>query len=192
MTETVLRDLFGDLLGGLEPDRYAHSIAVGMALVEVAGEAPARHRADLVAAGVLHDVGYSPEVVDTGFHPVDGAAHLSAAGFSPVVCDLVATHTIATREAVERGLAWDSFAPFVLVGHQDVERLRQLVTWADLTTGPTGRRVAVHERLDGILARYSSETPVHRYVVKHRQLLTRLGNRPIAAGDAVEPLVIAP
>jgi hypothetical protein len=35
----------------------------------------------LVAAAWLHDVGYAPELAVTGFHPLDGAQHLEAAGF---------------------------------------------------------------------------------------------------------------
>ena len=31
---------------------------------------------DLVAAAWLHDIGYAPELVDTGFHPLDGARYL--------------------------------------------------------------------------------------------------------------------
>ena len=31
---------------------------------------------DLMAAAWLHDVGYAPELVETGFHPLDGARFL--------------------------------------------------------------------------------------------------------------------
>ena len=31
----------------------------------------------LVAAAWLHDIGYAPDLVDTGFHPLDGARFLS-------------------------------------------------------------------------------------------------------------------
>lgn len=34
----------------------------------------------LVAAAWLHDIGYAPELRDTGFHPLDGARHLEALG----------------------------------------------------------------------------------------------------------------
>jgi len=30
----------------------------------------------LVAAALLHDIGYAPDLVDTGFHPIDGARYL--------------------------------------------------------------------------------------------------------------------
>ena len=30
----------------------------------------------LVAAAWLHDIGYAPDLVDTGFHPLDGARYL--------------------------------------------------------------------------------------------------------------------
>ena len=34
----------------------------------------------LTQAAVLHDVGYAPDVAITGFHPLDGARHLSRSG----------------------------------------------------------------------------------------------------------------
>ena len=35
---------------------------------------------DLVAAAWLHDIGYAPELVETGFHPLDGARYLRRDG----------------------------------------------------------------------------------------------------------------
>ena len=35
---------------------------------------------DLVAAAWLHDIGYAPELVETGFHPLDGARYLRREG----------------------------------------------------------------------------------------------------------------
>ena len=56
-------------------------------------------RAELVAAAVLHDIGYSH--VDTGLHALDGARFLAGLGFSRVVCNLVVHHTASTFEAEE-------------------------------------------------------------------------------------------
>ncbi|WP_349497869.1 HD domain-containing protein [Actinoallomurus iriomotensis] len=62
------RDLARQLLERPLPRRWAHTQGVAGRAESLAGEA------DLLAAAAwLHDIGYSPEVVDTGFHPLDGA-----------------------------------------------------------------------------------------------------------------------
>jgi putative nucleotidyltransferase with HDIG domain len=58
----------------------------------------------LVAAAWLHDVGYAPDVVETGFHPLDGARYLASLGASERVVNLVARHSYAILEAELRGL----------------------------------------------------------------------------------------
>ncbi|WP_237710871.1 hypothetical protein [Saccharopolyspora spinosa] len=42
----------------------------------------------LVAAAVLHDVGYAAQLVDTGFHPVDRARFLRSVGADERLCAL--------------------------------------------------------------------------------------------------------
>src|ERR1700757_5247021 len=63
--------------------------------------------ADLLeAAAWLHDIGYAPELADTGFHPLDGARYLrDVEHVDPTLCRLVANHSCAFFEAEERGLA---------------------------------------------------------------------------------------
>ena len=58
----------------------------------------------LIAAAYLHDIGYAPELEDTGFHPLDGARWLRAQGQERLAC-LVAHHSGAWFEAEARGLA---------------------------------------------------------------------------------------
>nr|WP_244167179.1 HD domain-containing protein [Micromonospora marina] len=55
----------------------------------------------LVAAAFLHDIGYSPEIRDTGFHALDGARWLRRNGFEPRLAGLVAYHSCAAYEAAE-------------------------------------------------------------------------------------------
>src|SRR5262245_48053414 len=59
----------------------------------------------LVAAGVLHDVGYSPGIAHTRFHPLDGARHLRGLQADGRLVALVAHHSCAYREAELRGLS---------------------------------------------------------------------------------------
>src|ERR1700722_13503085 len=63
--------------------------------------------ADLLeAAAWLHDIGYSPELVDTGFHPLDGARYPRDVDHADSrLCRLVANPSCAILEAEERGLA---------------------------------------------------------------------------------------
>jgi hypothetical protein len=51
----------------------------------------------------LHDIGYAPRLVRTGFHPLDGAEWLASMG-EIRLANLVAHHTGALHEAGERGL----------------------------------------------------------------------------------------
>jgi putative nucleotidyltransferase with HDIG domain len=50
---------------------------------------------DLLAAAWLHDIGYAPELAETGFHPLDGARFLRRAGVDGQVVSLVAYHSCA-------------------------------------------------------------------------------------------------
>lgn len=59
----------------------------------------------LEAAAVLHDIGYSPDLAKTGFHPLDGARYLrDVADADQRVVHLVAHHSCAWMEAEARGL----------------------------------------------------------------------------------------
>lgn len=110
-----------------------------------------------MAAAWLHDIGYSPEIGHTRFHPLDGARYLRDAGWPPVVVDLVAHHSGARFEAEQRGLS-PALAEFPLPDGPVLDAL----VMADLTTGPSGERLTFDERIGEILDRYGPEDPVHR------------------------------
>jgi HD superfamily phosphodiesterase len=59
---------------------------------------------DLVTAAWLHDIGYVPELAETGFHPRDGARYLRRVGAGGQVVSLVAYHSWAQIEADVGGL----------------------------------------------------------------------------------------
>src|ERR1700722_5800560 len=87
------------------PRRWAHSQGVAAqarTLAPILGP-----DADLLpAAAFLHDIGYAPELHDTGFPPLDGARYLNdTTQASDMLCRLVAHHSCAFIEADERGLA---------------------------------------------------------------------------------------
>src|SRR5689334_9789423 len=84
LAESVLRDL---------PDRWAHSAGVAAKAARVAVTVDAVDRELLVVAAWLHDIGYSADLHDTGFHPLDGARYLWRHGWPGRVCGLVAYHS---------------------------------------------------------------------------------------------------
>src|SRR5262249_54406452 len=51
-------------------------------------------RDDLLAAAYLHDIGYTPTLVQTGFHPLDGARYRRVIGYERLG-SLVAYHSEA-------------------------------------------------------------------------------------------------
>ncbi len=153
------RRLARDYLAAELPRRWMHVQAVAARAVELGG-AVAEDRDVLVSAAWLHDIGYAPGLVDTGFHPLDGARFLRRRGFPDRVVRLVAHHTGAVVEAEERGLAG------LLVGEfeREVSATADLLWYCDLTTGPDGERVAVEERLAEIRDRYGPGDVVTRFI----------------------------
>jgi hypothetical protein len=118
--------------------------------------------ADLLeAAAWLHDIGYSPELIDTGFHPLDGARFLSDTGQADdMLCRLVAHHTNAIGEAAQRGLDEHLLREFPPARRDVLEAL----TYCDLTTSPDGNRVTVLRRIAEILQRYGPDHVVSRTI----------------------------
>jgi hypothetical protein len=72
------------------------TVKVAARAEELAGAVPPADRELLVVAAWWHDLGYAPDLVQTGFHPIDGALYLAAKGHSPRLCGLVAHHSAAT------------------------------------------------------------------------------------------------
>src|SRR5699024_9948980 len=87
------RELARELLEGPLPRRWAHSQGVAeqaRSLRSMLGD-----DADLVESSAwLHDIGYSPDLAATGFHPLDGARYLRAVqGADEPLVSLVAYHS---------------------------------------------------------------------------------------------------
>jgi HD domain len=141
------------------PRRWAHVQGVAArarTLAPILGE-----DADLLeAAAWLHDIGYSPALVETGFHPLDGARYLrDSHQANAVLCSLVAHHSYAVIEAEERGLAGEltrEFPPASLV-------LGDALAYCDMTTDPSGNLVSVRDRLSEIRERYGPCSMVTRF-----------------------------
>jgi hypothetical protein len=142
------------------PRRWAHTKGVAAAarrLAPILGS-----DAELIeTVAWLHDIGYSPGLVSTGFHPLDGARYLrDTANAAPMLCSLVAYHTGALSEARERGLEFELTSEFTPPSRQ----LGEALTYCDITTGPDGDSVDVEQRLADIQSRYEPDHPVSRAV----------------------------
>jgi hypothetical protein len=118
--------------------------------------------ADLLeAAAWLHDIGYSPELGETGFHPLDGARYLRDVQHAdPTLCRLVANHSCAILEAEERGLAEPLSSEFP----SPSSKLNDALAFCDMTTTPNGDVVDVHDRLSEIVKRYGPHDVVARFI----------------------------
>ena len=139
--------------------RWAHVQGVAAAAELLAAGLATPDADAVVAAAWLHDVGYAPSVRSTSFHPVDGAAFVRAENFPTLVVSLVAYHTAAAFEARERGLS-DTLAEFA----EPPKLLLDILTCADMITGPDGSRVRAEDRVSEILSRYPEDDPVHRAI----------------------------
>ncbi len=141
------RVLAQSLLGDLG-NRWLHTKGVAQRAAGLA--APLGIDADLLtAAAWLHDVGYAAETVTTGFHPLDGADHLTRAGWPVRVAGLVAYHSGARFVAAARGLSE------LLAAYPDERTvLADALTYADQTVGPSGLRVDPASRYVEMLERH--------------------------------------
>lgn len=113
----------------------------------------------LTAAAWLHDIGYAPGLVDTGFHALDGARWLLREGFDRRLAGLVAHHSCAAYEASERGLGEVLASEFP----REQSATSDALWYADMTTGPDGQDLAVEARLAEIRERYGPDHLVTRF-----------------------------
>jgi hypothetical protein len=141
----------------LEPvdQRWPHVYtAARTAADELALAVPAHERNLLVAAAALHDIGYAPQIVDTGFHPLDGARYLERHGWPNRLAALVAHHSDARTLAEARGLS-DQLAGFI----RETGAVADALLYADMTSGIDGQRLTLSERLADIYLRHAAEDP---------------------------------
>lgn len=153
------RQLAKERLADSLPQRWQHVQAVA-AEAERLAERIILDRETLVCAAWLHDIGYSPDVAISGFHPLDGARFLRERGWPDAICDLVAHHTCARVEARERGVERELCGEF---GDQPGPE-RDALWAADATTGPDGRRVTLAERIREVEQRYGAGHVVSRCI----------------------------
>lgn len=160
------RDLLGEAQRLVErylrrplPRRFAHVAGVASRARLFASLLSKDDAEVLEASALLHDLGYSPELVVTGFHPLDGAAFLVAQEFPYRLCSLVAHHSCAYREAELRGLS-----AAIAQWEDEQTVLRDALWWADMTTSPDGVAMNVHDRIEEVQKRYGPEDLVTFFI----------------------------
>ncbi|GGV45208.1 metal-dependent phosphohydrolase, HD subdomain protein [Kitasatospora herbaricolor] len=152
-------DLAESLLSNDLPRRWVHSKGVAgraRSLAPILGSDAAL----LEAAAVLHDIGYSPRIADTGFHPLDGARFLRAEKIDERIVRLVAHHSCALLEAEERGLRMELEAEFPM----EEANLVDALIYCDMTTTPDGGLTTTPARIAEIVGRYGPESIVGRFI----------------------------
>ena len=140
-----------------EGTRLPHVRTAGLLAGRLAELFAADEAALLVAAASLHDIGYSAQVVRTGFHPLDGGLYLRAAGYPERLAALIAHHSLACLMAP---------APLdeELSTHFPRERslLVDALVYSDMHSAPDGRIIRGETRLADIAARRPTEYQARR------------------------------
>ncbi|MFD6324719.1 HD domain-containing protein [Streptomyces sp. NPDC058442] len=143
------------------PRRWAHTQGVARRAAEIK-KTVGRDADLLIASATLHDVGYAPRLVVTGFHPLDGARFLRDEHIADErLVRLVANHSFALMEAEERGLQHELATEFPLL--EDPLVVDALV-YCDMTTTPGGGRTTAQERVAEIVGRYGADSVVGRFI----------------------------
>ena len=164
-------DLAGYLLQA-NPERLRHSEAVARRAEFLTLAVDDQDAPLLVAAAWLHDIGYTGELRQTGFHPLDGALHLQRLGWSPRVCGLVAHHSGARYVAAVRRLD----VQLDVFPHSE-DALSDALTVADQTAGPGGTPMTMSERLEDMLSRHGPDSPNALAHAERRPYLVTAGAR---------------
>jgi len=183
MTSDVARDLAGSELAEALPRRWQHVQAVAAQAARLS-EVPGVAGDLLLMAAWLHDIGYAPDLIDIGFHPIDGARFLRKLGADDRLVCLVAHHSCAVYEARVRGLEDVLLAEF----GQEASPTYDALAFCDLTTGPAGERVTYPERMKEIRERYGPDHEVTRALGLSEADLSACCKRTLARLDDVQPM----
>jgi hypothetical protein len=109
---------------------------------------------------VLHDIGYAPDLVKSGMHPLDGARYLrDVARADDRVVRPVAHHSCAWMEAEARGLSED-LREFEHVA----SGLDDALCYCDMNTTPDGTPTNPIDRINEIAGRYGPESLIGTFV----------------------------
>lgn len=136
--------------------RLCHVLEVARRVRETAGELRTRlgdaelDVEEAYRAALLHDVGYLPFCVDTGFHPLDGYHWLVGRG-EKRLAQLIVGHSNSPEQAELLGL-----------GPLDISEdlAAKLITYWDVQVLQGGQVVGYGQRLTDIRERYGAQSTV--------------------------------
>ena len=179
------KELARELLADTLPGRWCHVQAVGRQAERIGDRVVGEDAATSAAAAWLHDVGYAPAVVDTGFHPLDGARWLRRVGVDERIAALVAHHSVRRLRprSEARGCCGRSSS--------EDSATADALWYCDMTTGPDGQPVGVEERIAEIMSRYGRDNPVTRSIVRAEPVIVgavRRTERRLRTGEAAQPM----
>src|SRR6478609_5946443 len=148
------RNLAKTLLCKDSAERWLHTQGVANRAAQLAVTVPVADRPTLIAAAWLHDIGYAPDIQETGFHPLDGALYLRRHGWAERLVALVAHHSGSRFVAEARGLG-----PLMTEFHFEDSPVSDALTYADQTIGPHGRRMTMPYRIAEAITRHGPDSP---------------------------------
>jgi hypothetical protein len=175
-----------------DPQRLRHVHTVATVALVVSEVLPPERVETLLAAAVLHDVGYAPLARATGFHPLDGAQWLLVRGCPTDVAAAVAHHSEALLQVAAAPFA-DRYAALPVPDPAAAD----VLTYADQTTTPDGRRTGVVPRVVERCGRDGGDPATLERVARLVHAVTRVDARLDAVGgrdaslEAVDHLVVA-
>ena len=166
------RDVAKQLLRQENPERWLHTQGVGRRAAELAVTVKKKDRVVLIATAWLHDIGYSPLIQDTGFHPLDGGLHLRAEGWDERIAALVAHHSGARFVPTSRGLG-----PLMAEFEFEDNEVSDALTYADQTVGPYGKRMKVQDRIADAAKRHGPDSPNAQARIDRQPYLLAVADR---------------
>lgn len=164
------RDLARKLLRKSRSGRWLHTQGVAGRASELAGTVRKPRRTALIVAAWLHDIGYAPDLRETGFPPLDGALYLQEHDWDDDIVDLVAHHTGARLVPVKKGVR--SALDYFDFGDSDIT---DALTYANLTVSARGKRMKVADRLADAHKRHGTKTSKAQREVRDKYLLEVAG-----------------
>ena len=129
-------------------NRWLHVQGVVEQAIRIGAIFDGEERSYLIAAAYLHDIGYAPELKQTGLYAIDGALWLRSHK-QERLASLTAYHSGTWFQAQLYGLLPDleQFSP-------EQSMVADALDYCDMTTGPAGARISFEERIQDILVRY--------------------------------------
>lgn len=115
-------------------------------------------RNELINIAFLHDIGYSEQVIKTGFHPLDGALFCKELGCTQEVITAVMFHSGAYKD-VKMNFP-DIMGCYINQNYKINDKSKiyiELITYCDLQRSPLGFKVSLEERLNDIYRRYGED-----------------------------------